>query len=57
MKTPSDVIKAASPEARSVIEEVLKIHREGKYYRDLPKDLENDYCDRIIKVIKDKVKA
>lgn len=57
MKTPSEVIQAASPEARSVIEEVLKIHREGKHYRELPKDLEQDYCDRIIKVIKDQVKA
>lgn len=57
MKTPAEVIKAASPEAQSVINKVLKIHQEGKHYRDLPVDMERDFCDRIIQVIKDEVKA
>ncbi|MBW7469711.1 hypothetical protein [Marinobacter sp. F4218] len=57
MKTPSEVIKAASPEAQSVINKVLKIQQEGKHYRDLPSDLERDFCERIIKVIKDEVKV
>lgn len=57
MKTPAEVIKAASPEVRSVIEEVLKINQEGKHYRVLPVEVEREFCDRIITVIKGKVKA
>ncbi|MEE5062632.1 MAG: hypothetical protein ACNJA3_12370 [Pseudomonas rhizophila] len=57
MKTPAEIIKAASPEVRSVIEEVLKINQEGKHYRVLPAEVEREFCDRIITVIKDKVKA
>ncbi|MBN1081299.1 hypothetical protein JNO13_11855 [Pseudomonas sp. 1079] len=57
MKKPIEVIKAASPEVQSVINQVLKIHQEGKHYRDLPGDMERDFCERIIKVIKDEVKA
>lgn len=57
MKTTAEIIQTASPEAKSVIEEVLKIHREGRHYRELPKDLEQDYCDRIIRVIKDQVRV
>ncbi|MCY1376395.1 hypothetical protein D9M69_638820 [compost metagenome] len=57
MKTPAEVIKAASPEVRSVIEEVLKINQEGKHYRVLPVEVEREFCDRIIAVIKGKVKA
>lgn len=57
MKKPNEVIEAASPEVRSVINQVLKIHQEGKHYRDLPGDLERDFYERIIKVIKDELKA
>ncbi|UCR86798.1 hypothetical protein [Pseudomonas chlororaphis] len=57
MKKPIEVIKAASPEVQSVINQVLKIHQEGKHYRDLPGDMERDFCERIIKVIKDEVKT
>ena len=56
MKTPAEVIKTASPEAQSVINKVLKIHQEGKHYRALPAEMEKDFCERIIKVIKDEVK-
>ncbi|SHK65163.1 hypothetical protein SAMN05216369_2648 [Marinobacter antarcticus] len=57
MKTPSEVIQSASPEAQSVINKVLKIQQEGKHYRVLPTDMERDFCERIIKVIKDEVKT
>ena len=57
MKTPNEVIKAASPEAQAVINEVLKIHQEGKHYRVLPGEMERDFCERIIKVIMGQVKA
>ncbi|EJM00834.1 MULTISPECIES: hypothetical protein [unclassified Pseudomonas] len=57
MKKPNEVIEAASPEVLSVINQVLKIHQEGKHYRNLPGDMERDFCDRIIKVIKDEVKV
>ncbi|MDY2563794.1 hypothetical protein SON66_10985 [Pseudomonas syringae] len=57
MKTPAEIIKAASPEVRSAIEEVLKINQEGKHYRVLPAEVEREFCDRIITVIKEKVKA
>ncbi len=57
MKTPSEVIQSASPEAQSVINKVLKIEQEGKHYRDLPTDMERDFCERIIKVIKEEVKV
>ncbi|MFJ3107612.1 hypothetical protein [Pseudomonas putida] len=57
MKTPAEVIKSASPEAQSVINKVLKIHQEGKHYRVLPAEMERDFCERIIQVIKDEVKA
>lgn len=57
MKTPSEVIQAASPEVQSVINKVLKIHQEGKHYKELRGDMERDFCERIIKVIKDEVKA
>lgn len=57
MKTPAEIIKAASPEVRLVIEEVLKINQEGKHYRVLPAEVEREFCDRIITVIKDKVKT
>lgn len=56
MKRPSEVIKTASPEAQSVINKVLKIQQEGKHYRSLPADLEREFCERIIKIIKDEVK-
>ncbi|WJN61603.1 hypothetical protein [Pseudomonas sp. SO81] len=57
MKTPADVIKAASPEVRAIIEEVLKINQEGKHYKALPAEVEREFCERIITVIKGKVKV
>jgi hypothetical protein len=57
MKSPSEVIDSASPECQSVINKVLKIQQEGKHYRQLPTDMERDFCERIIKAIKDEVKA
>jgi len=57
MKTPKEVINSASQEAQSVINKVLKIHQEGKHYRALPAEMERDFCERIIKVIKDEIKS
>ena len=56
MKSPSEVINSASPESQSVINKVLKIQQEGKHFRELPGDMERDFCERIIKAIKDEVK-
>lgn len=56
MKKLNEVAEAVSPKVRSVINQVLKIHQEGKHYRDLPVDMERDFCERIIKVIKDEIK-
>lgn len=57
MKSLNEVAEAVSPEVRSVINQVLKIHQEGKHYRDLPVDMERDFCERIIKVIMDEIKT
>ncbi len=57
MKTPSEVIKSASPEVQSVINKVIKIQQEGKHYRSLPSEMERDFCERIIKAIKDEVRS
>lgn len=55
--TPEEVIKTASPEAQSVINKVLQIQQEGKHYRNLPAAMGKDFCERIIKAIKNEIKS
>ena len=55
--TPSEVIKTASPEAQSVINKVLTIQQEGRHYKNLPADMERDFCERTVKAIKDEIKS
>lgn len=54
---PQDVMRMATPDAIKVIELVLKIEKEGQHYKKLSPDLEKEFCERIIKVIKDQVKS
>ncbi len=55
MKTPKEVLNCASIEAQSVINKVLKIQQEGKHYRVLTAEMEREFCERIIQVIKDEI--
>lgn len=46
-----DILQEASREVRDLIESVLEIEMEGKNYKNLPQDVEQDIVDRLIKLI------